>query len=393
MLADQGQRVIAEINQVFLADKHGENLVRVLPVDIEQQVAFLRIAPVHGRSADVHLNALANEFLGEGGGYDWRYPIEAALIEATNEATFLMIAEKLLAFVKERSNPGKSIFEYEHSKLLFEIQLILAYRKLDRRKIENVADEFRTATENQDNEYLQKRLQFFEGIFLMAEDKMEAASSIWRKLSETNNTVEVHYRKFYCEIQAAIGETDVQRRTRRILNAYDEWEIYESGEVKKEDLDRFWDGITYCKAAYSDAMGADAEFDFYVNQFSLHNLFDIEVLSLIFKNYSRRGMNEQAGRLYAEAREHFEKFDTKSLEKLASIEQLINWDATLVTLKSAFDFLNTSSVEKILKVVPDVFNKYQTLPEFLFYEFKRVIEELMVKKKSAGYFLLPDEDK
>jgi hypothetical protein len=323
--------------------------------------------------------------------YLW-YPIEAALIEATNEAAFLMIAEKLLAFVKERNNPKKSIFEYEHSKLLFEIQLILAYRKLDRRKIENAADEFKAGTENQDNEYLQKRLQFFEGIFLMAEDKMEEASSIWRKLSETDSTVDIHYRKFYCEIQAAIGEADEQRHTRRILNAYDEWEIYESGGVKKEDLDRFWDGITYCKAAYSDAMGADAEFDFYVNQFSLHSLFDIEVLSLIFKNYSRRGMNEQAGRLYLEAREHYEKFDAKSLEKLASIEQLINWDTTLVTLKSAFDFLNTTSVEKLLKVIPDVFNKNQTLPEFLLYEFQRVIEELMGKKKSADYFLLADED-
>ena len=320
------------------------------------------------------------------------HPIEAALIEATNEGAFLAIAEKLLAFVKKRSNLKKSILGHQQSKLLFEVQLILAYRKHDRKAVEIAAEEYKNDTEGQDGDYLQRRLQFFEGIFLMAENKLEAASDIWKILSKNDTSIDIHYRKLYCEIQLTIGENNEQHRIARMLNAYEEWEKYESGDGKNEDSGRFWDGILYCKMAYLDAIEADAEFDFHIGQLSQTGLFDVEVLSLIFKNYSRRGMDEQAGRLFMEAREHFSRFDAKSLEKLDSIEQLINWDATLVSLKSAFDFLNTTSVEKLLKVVPDIFNEYQTLPEFFLYEFQRVIEELMGKKKSADYFLLPDEN-
>ena len=320
------------------------------------------------------------------------HPIEAALIEATNEGAFLAIAEKLLAFVKKRSNLKKSILGHQQSKLLFEVQLILAYRKHDRKAVEIAAEEYKNDTEGQDGDYLQRRLQFFEGIFLMAENKLEAASDIWKILSKNDTSIDIHYRKLYCEIQLTIGENNEQHRIARMLNAYEEWEKYESGDGKNEDSGRFWDGILYCKMAYLDAIEADAEFDFHIGQLSQTGLFDVEVLSLIFKNYSRRGMDEQAGRLFMEAREHFSRFDAKSLEKLDSIEQLINWDATLVSLKSAFDFLNTTSVEKLLKVVPDIFNEYQTLPEFFLYEFQRVIEELLGKKKSADYFLLPDEN-
>jgi hypothetical protein len=313
-----------------------------------------------------------------GSQYLWQ-PIEAALIEATNEDAFLAIAEKLLAFVKKRSNLKKSIFGQQHSKLLFEIQLILAYRKNDRNGMENAAQEYRADTDNQDGDYLQMRLQFFDGIFLMAENKLEEASGIWKELSKSDTSVDVHYRKFYCEAQFAISDENEQSRVMKLSNAFEEWEKYESGNGKNEDLLRFWDGILYCKMAYLNAIEADAEFDYYASQLSQAGLFDVEVLSLIFKNYSRRGMDEQAGRLFMEAKEHFSRFDARSHEKLLSIEQLINWDATLSSLKSAFEFLNNSSVENLLKILPDVFNPFQAIPEFLLYEFQFAAKELLDK--------------
>jgi hypothetical protein len=313
--------------------------------------------------------------------YLWQ-PIEAALIEAAKEGAFLAIADKLLAFVKTRNNLKKSIFGQHHSKFLFEIQLILAYHRHDRKAVELAAEEYKNDTEGQDGDYLQRQLQFFEGIFLMAENKLEAASGIWEILSKNDTSIDIHYRKLYCEIQSTIGENNEQYRIARMLNAYEEWEKYESGDGKNEDSGRFWDGILYCKMAYLNAIEADAEFDFRAGQLSQTGLFDVEVLSLIFKNYSRRSMDEQAGRLFMEAREHFKRFDAKSLEKLDSIKHLFNWDVTVKVLESALGSLNTASIDELVRIVPNFFNRYQTIPEFLLYEFLFVAKELLDKIKS-----------
>lgn len=313
-----------------------------------------------------------------GSQYLWQ-PIEAALIEATNEGAFLTIAEKLLAFVKKRNNLKKTIFGYQHSQFLLEIQLVLAYRKNDRGAMNLAAEEYRIDTGNKDGDYLQGRLQFYDGIFLMAENKLEEASSLWKKLSLSDTSIEVHYRKFYCEVRSAIGEVDEQSRTVKILNAYEEWEKYESGDAKKEDIGRFWDGILYCKMAYLDVRGADAEFDFYASQLSQTALFDIEVLRLIFENFARRKMDKQSVHLFTEAEAYFGKFDEGRIDSLRSLRKIINWDTALDSIKSSFAFLNTASVEDLVKIVPNVFNPYKTIPEFLLYEFQFATEELLGK--------------
>lgn len=318
-------------------------------------------------------------------------PIEAALIEATNGEAFIIIAEKLLAFVKERSSLKKSILGHQHSKMLFEIQLVLAYRKLDRKEVEFAAEEYKNDTDDHDEKYLQDRLQFYEGIFLMAEKKLEEAAEIWEKLSESDTSIEIHYRKFYCRIESAIGGENEQHRITRMVNAYEEWDKYEQGDGKKEDFSMFWDWILYCKLAYLDAIGAEVEFDFYANQLGSNAIFDLQVLTLIFKNYSRRGMDEQSAQLFIDARDYFSKFDANRLEKLDSIRHLINWEVTLTSLKSALDFLNTTSIENLLKIVPDIFNPYRTVPEFLLYEFQFAAQELL--DKITAIESIPGENK
>lgn len=316
-------------------------------------------------------------------------PIESALIEATNGEGFVQIAERLLAFVEANGARRETFFGLKFSRFVLEIKSILAYRKGDRALMAQAFKEFEKHVEATAFAEIEPRRQFFEAIFLQSEKRFAEAAKIWERLALTDNSVEIHYRKLFAQIMAALQETDEQQAVPKINGAWQVWEKFQSEKQDKTGLEKFNEGIVFCRMAWLNAYEADAEFDFFKCQLSQSTLLDMDVLRLVLINQARRGKDLEASRLISEARRHF-LTDSAHLDELNSLQKLFDPTAQRNAIALFFKDLAVISLEDLVQVVPHLPRKHRSVHGFLLHEILFVAEELM-KKITALDEISPEE--
>lgn len=316
----------------------------------------------------------------------------------TQESEFAAIAEKAIANAETIANAH--LVSKKRSGYDVEERLVFIYRmRLAQAYQTNDFDKIRAVPIPKLKSYLQQTFNaqdeqdFFIALVHLSNNEPEIAYGIFNRLisySKDERSV-LALNRFASKLQWADKVEDFDEKITLYRQAILEWDSFENASDRQDSWQHIKDKIWYNKLHAYEGLREDIEFDIIYNDLEQeirlrHDFLEIRIRSLV-----RRKMQRQGEELLNEAKS-FHIFDNGDYpDFIFELERLNNSQATTAFLQDQYGRIFKSSVDELIKIIPDSVNPHNKLPEFLLYELTSAADQMLTSINSIS--AIDGEDK
>lgn len=318
--------------------------------------------------------------------------IENVLINSINNPYLVNYAEQILTFIERKTNIPVQ-WKSQHEIILFEVKLIIAYRKDDMDTLESIEVP-------RDNEYgisdksieLNARKSYFRASLLWKRQQFDEADKILQRLSiSANASFRVLNARFSLQLEIAKNKykDDFYKLKLDVKNALD---VMLAAEASRDyEIEDFYkEEILLTKLEAYDLLEWNEEFDILYAQVRGVNRYLQRFAEMFLQNKIRRkqvieaeAFIRQLEKYHANRAGEIPEFIAKFKAELSVSQKSIPY------ISSAYTLLLALTEQDRIKALPDTITKYKSnYGEFLLYEIVRACSGFQRKQ----YALLKSGD-
>lgn len=298
--------------------------------------------------------------------------LEETLIEAINSSThWEQFAEPLLKRVQRHFADRE--YRNERQPLLFEIELLLLFKRKDGASLRTLAVPEAPAHSSQRKSALRRLKDYFVSLHLLYnEDNFDAAISLLENLfAHSPDNIRYAFQLYRARTLQATQPSFSASASRSLLQrAHQGWETFigKLTDAQKQTNASLLEAVDGNSIHYLAQLGTDERFDQTVSHLSNNYLFSEELTPVIYANYQRRGLYELAYNYLDKATLYY--FDNQ-VELPAAIDQLRSRAGdyrTIDRLKQLLGTLANQGADFIPKILPERLNGQRNIDEFILQE-------------------------
>jgi len=318
--------------------------------------------------------------------------IENALINSINNPHLVTYAEQILKFLEGKTNISARR-ELQHKIILFEVKLIIAYRKEDMAMLEATeVPEENNYGRNDNNVALEARKSYFKACILWKKEQFEEALNILDRLSISPNvSFRVLNARFSLQIEIAKKQhkDDLYELKKEVKKALDT--ILAAEKERDYKIEDFYkEELLFNKLEAYNLLGWDEEFDAQSVQVKSVDRFSQQFAELFLLNKVRRQQSIEAESFIQQLKKYHTNRAGEIPEFIRKFEMDLNTSQkSIAYIGSAYHlFLGLTEQDRV-KALPDIITKYKNdYGEFLLYEIVRACAAFQNKQ----YALLKSGD-
>lgn len=309
--------------------------------------------------------------------------LEETLIEAINSSThWQAFAEPLLQRVQRHFKDRG--YRNERQNLLFEIELLLLYKRKDGDHLKGIAIPTLPEHLSRQKDQLGRLKEFFLSLHLLYNEHQfdNAIPMLERLLAYEPSNIRYAFQLYRARTLQAISSTPITTAGRSLLQrAQQDWETF-VGKLSEEQkkINAGWlEAVDSNSIHYLAYLGTPERFDQTVSRLSNGYLFSEELVPVIYTNYKGRGLYELAYNFLDKATQYY---SDNQEEVPATIDKLRNGAGdyrTVERLKQLLGSLVNQGADLIPKILPDRLNGQRNIDEFILHEFIQAAR-VMVEK-------------
>lgn len=315
--------------------------------------------------------------------------LQDAMVEAINSESQWELAKPLI----ERFQAHLARFD-KHNKnamfLLFNVNLLLALKENDIDKLNNVdIPEKEYQIYKEDDWDLQLKSFFIALHNLYNEKNFDEAILIFEALLSKDDKPKYAYHLFRARTLKALETSDIGL----LGNANRDWEAFNDGlsDEKKSELSELKFAIASNQLNYYAFAKDYLRFDQNLNILSKPFLYDSEIVPLVYKQYTERGMDKVAFNYINEAILYMSNNGTEIQAPISELRENSETKGFLSDIKQSLINLRSLSANNLPSTTPDVVNDKRNINDFILSEFVQA-SQVMVEK-IEGIAKNPHEDR
>lgn len=298
--------------------------------------------------------------------------LQATLLAAVNSAShWQQFAEPLLARVKRH-------FEHRHYQpewvgVLFEIELLLAFKSQDKPRLLGLAIPKLPAHVTRSPVQLDRLKQFYLALYLLKYEKTYAKATRLLKslLALDDHNVRFAFQLYRARtLQAVHTDFAPENATQMLDYAQQQWETF----LVNLSVDEKRATVSLAEAIDSNSLHylarteSFARFDQVVNRLTNSYLFDEELIPVIYNTYRRRELPELAFAYLDKATQYYLEHDDNVPAVVDELRRRALDYKTIDRLKPLLGSLRNQPADIIPQLLPPVVNGHSRLDEFILRE-------------------------
>ncbi|MVN79294.1 hypothetical protein GO988_23425 [Hymenobacter sp. HMF4947] len=305
------------------------------------------------------------------------------LIEAVNSSThWELFAEPLLKRVQRHFADRE--YRNERQPLLFEIELLLLFKRKDGDKLRSLALPEAPAHAPQQNNALHWLKEYFLSIHLLYnEQKFEPAISLLEGLLVHDaDNIRYAFQLYRARTLQATQSSISPNASRALLQrAQQDWNTFvgKLSEERKQTNAGLLEAVDSNSVHYLAQFGPDERFDQTVSRLSNSYLYSEELTPVIYASYQRRGLYELAYDYLDKATIYYADNRAGVPDSIDRLRSRAGDHKTVDTLKRLLGSLANQGADLIPKILPERLNGERSINEFILQEFVQAAR-VMVEK-------------
>lgn len=293
--------------------------------------------------------------------------LEATLVDAINSDNHWGLAKPLINRIKKHFEK-RSLIQEKVEYFLYEVNMLLALKENNFQKLESIAvpkeDNYSISNINKG----ENKKRFFIALFKIYNNKEydEAILNLKSLLSNENENITYAYHLFHAETLKAKKDRDTQL----LRKANDDWQEFEksiTGE-KIQELASLTEYINLNKLYYYVEQKDTYKFDQAISYLSNKNLYDEEIIELIYSFYIERDLYELAFDYINKANAFYKQNEIDIPENLRILKSKILDENTISKLKLILSNLPSQRYDDIPRILPNNLNGEMDLNHFVLKE-------------------------
>lgn len=306
--------------------------------------------------------------------------LQNALIEAVNSDSHWNLAKPLVEKIQKYYDK-MPIKDTDSNNLLFEINLLIAYKDKDFEKLNSFSvpkEESSSIKKDQKGDQIKK---FFIALFKTREENYDEAIPILKSLlSKTPKNSRYAFLLYFAETKKACLENN----SVLLMQTNKDWDefVENLNSEEKIGLSEKTDQIASNKLFYYVAMDDKISFDQTLNKLPNGYIYDEDIISTIYNYYLKRDLHELAFEYISSAETYLKEHLTNIPNSIQSIINNSVSTQLLSKYKISLERIRNLPPSSIPKITPDVINDKPQLNYFILNELIQVLKIIKEKKEA-----------